>query len=29
MENELFAKSYDNIFNDLPVRGEIIFSMKF
>lgn len=29
MENELFANSYDNIFNDLLVRGEIIFSMKY
>lgn len=29
MENELFANSYDSIFNDLPVRGEIIFSMKY
>lgn len=28
MENELCANSCDNIFNDLPVKGEIISNMK-
>lgn len=29
MENELFFNSYDNIFNDLTIRAEIIFRMKY
>lgn len=29
MENESCANSCDNIFNDLPVKGEIISSMKY
>lgn len=29
MENELFVNSYDNIFNDLTIRAEIIFSMEY